>query len=93
MIKLIEESKRHLHNDGYSPQSYSEHRDFAIKNSFILLVSSLQGIVHGLLPFAYPYATSSALIRSFKKLIDSGRHKRELAEIMPEGYILKKHQS
>jgi len=43
------------------------------------------------LPFMFPFSTSSTVISSFKKLIDSGRHRKELKQIIPEDYIYKKH--
>ena len=78
MRNLIQESKKHLENGGMSPQDYKTHRDFALENSFILVIAGLKGIAHGFLPFAYPNVASSTLIRSFKKLVDSGRHKNEI---------------
>jgi len=91
MINLIKISKDHLNNSGASPQSYSEHAIFAIANSAVLIVAGIKGIIHGVLPFMFPFSTSSTVISSFKKLIDSGRHRKELKQIIPEDYIYKKH--
>jgi hypothetical protein len=91
MINIIKASKDHLNNCGENPQTYTEHGIFAIANSLILIIAGTKGIIHGLLPFLFPFATSTTLIKSFKKLVDSQRHSRELQEIMPEDYLYKKH--
>jgi len=88
---LIQVSREHLANNGASPQTYSEHAIFAIANSSVLLLAAIKGIIHGLLPFMFPFSTSSTVIKSFKKLIDSGRHRQELNALIPEDYIYKKH--
>ena len=36
------------------------------------------GIIHGLFPILFPFTTSSWIIRSFAKLVESDRHKEEL---------------
>ena len=91
MRNPIQISREHLNNSGASPQTYSEHAIFAIANSAILIVAGVKGVIHGVLPFLFPFSTSSTVIKSFKKLIDSGRHRQELKTIMPEDYIYKKH--
>lgn len=90
-MNLIKISKDHLNNSGASPQTYSEHAIFAIANSSILLLAAIKGIIHGVLPFLFPFSTSSTVIKSFKKLIDSGRHRQELKALIPEDYIYKRH--
>ena len=87
----IKRSKDHLYNNGQSPQSYYAHCSFAVKNSLILIFGGILGIIHGLLPFLFPFHTSSIVIHSFRKLVDSKRHKHELRELLSEGYLLKKH--
>lgn len=91
MTNLIKISKDHLNNSGASPQTYSEHAIFAIANSAILIVAGIKGVIHGVLPFLFPFSTSSTVIKSFKKLIDSGRHRQELKALIPEDYVYKKH--
>lgn len=78
-------------NDTDNPQTYWEHGKFAATNSAILIWYSIQGIIHAIFPFWFPFTTSSSVIRAFKKLVDSRRHIDELNEIMPEEYLLKKH--
>ena len=87
----IKRSKEHLYNMGENPQSYYSHCMFSVKNSLILIFGGVLGVIHGVLPFLFPYHTSSILVHSFRKLVDSKRHKHELREILPEGYLLKKH--
>ena len=87
----IQSSKDHLYNMGRNPQSYYSHCIFSIKNSSILILGGVLGVIHGLFPFLFQFNTSTIVVQSFKKLVDSNRHKKELQDIMPEGYILKKH--
>jgi hypothetical protein len=79
----------HIRNND-NPQTYLEHGRFAFTNSLILLWGGLIGIVHAIFPWWFPFATSSIVIASMRKLIDSGRHRNELQQLMP-GYILEKH--
>ena len=65
-------------NDSENPQGYWEHGLFAVKNSATLLWYCLLGIVHAAFPFVFKFDTSSAIIRSFKKLVLSNRHGPEL---------------
>ncbi len=77
--------------DTINPQSYWQHGKFAGTNSLILIYYGIQGVIHAFLPFLFPFTTSSAVIRSFKKLVDSKRHIAELNKIIPKGYLIKKH--
>ena len=77
--------------DTVNPQTYWQHGLFAGTNSIILIYYGIQGVVHSVFPFWFPFTTSSAVIRSFKKLVDSKRHIDELNTIMPKGYVIKKH--
>ena len=61
-----------------NPQGYWKHGIFAFINSLILIYAGLIGIVHAIFPFLFPFATSTIVIRSFKKLVSSQRHKKEL---------------
>jgi hypothetical protein len=72
------------------PQTYIEHGKFAIYNSSRLLMASFAGIVHGIFPEFFKFYTSSAIIISCKKLVDSGRHVNEFNKIML-GYINPKY--
>ena len=61
-----------------NPQGYWAHGFFSFTNSMVLLWFCLLGIVHAVFPFIFKFDTSSAIIRSFKKLVKSNRHKSEL---------------
>ena len=61
-----------------NPQGYWKHGIFAFINSLILIYAGLIGIVHAIFPFLFPFATSTIVIQSFKKLVASKRHKAEL---------------
>lgn len=89
---IFENSKLHLENEGQSPQSYTDHCRFACINSAILIYGGVIGVIHGFLPFLFKFQTSSIVIKSMCKLIDSGRHKKEL-RAMSEGYVLQKHMN
>ena len=67
-------------NDTKNPQGYWEHFWFSFTNSVILLWYCLLGIIHAFFPFIFKYNTSSAIIRSFKKLVLSNRHELEFAK-------------
>ena len=49
----------------------------------------LVGIIHGLVPCLFPFSTSSFIIRSFKKLVESRRHREELQQILDYKFIAK----
>ena len=65
-------------NNTENPQTYFEHGRFAFANSLILVFAGLIGMIHAIFPFLFPFATSTIVIKSFKKLVASGRHKAEL---------------
>ena len=71
-----------------NPQGYWSHGIFSIVNSFKGLWYMVAGVIHGLLPCLFPFSTSSYLIRSFKKLVDSNRHKEELHQILDENILV-----
>ena len=77
--------------DTENPQTYFSHWKFGFINSCKLIGAGIVGIIHAFCPWWFPFTTSSIVIRSFKKLVDSNRHKLELNEIMPDGYLNKKH--
>lgn len=74
-----------------NPQSYFKHGKFAFINSVILIFAGIAGMIHAIFPFLFKFTTSTVIIKSFKRLIDSDRHKKELNKQMPAGYINKKH--
>ena len=86
---IIESSKDHLENNE-NPQSYFTHCRFACINSAILIYAGIIGVIHAFLPFLFKFTTSSIVVKSMKNLLDSKRHKKELREIMPNGYLLNK---
>ena len=73
----------------YNPQSYWVHGAFSIFNSTRGLWYMLVGIIHGLVPCLFPFSTSSFIIRSFKKLVESHRHRDELQRILDFEFIQK----
>jgi len=77
--------------DTVSPQTYIEHGKFAFVNSLILVFAGLVGMTHAIFPFLFPFRTSTIIIQSFKKLVDSRRHIEELKKEMPEDYLIDKH--
>ena len=62
----------------YNPQGYWEHGLFSIINSTKGIWYMIAGIIHGIIPCLLPFATSSFIIRSFTKLVNSKRHHEEL---------------
>jgi len=66
------------------PQGYWTHGMFSVVNSIKLVWYALLGIVHGVIPCLFPFNTSSAIIRSFVKLVRSERHKKELERYVTE---------
>jgi len=77
--------------DTEQPQSYFEHGKFAFANSVVLIYAGILGVIHAFLPFLFPFKTSTLVIKAFKKLVDSKRHKEELKKEMKVGYIFKDH--
>jgi hypothetical protein len=77
--------------DTTSPQTYLEHGKFAFTHSVILVYAGILGIIHAIFPFLFPFKTSTIVIKAFKSLVDSKRHKEELKKEMKVGYILKDH--
>ena len=61
-----------------NPQGYWAHGKFSIINSLKGILYMNAGIVHGIFPILFPFTTSSWIIRSFVKLVESNRHKEEL---------------
>ena len=65
-------------NDTDNPQGYWKHGLFAFANCVVLMWYCLLGIIHSVFPFVFKFSTSSAIIRSYRKLILSDRHLPEL---------------
>ena len=65
-------------NSTDNPQGYWEHFLFSSINSMRLMWYAMLGIIHSVFPFMFAFSTSSAIIRSFKKLVESNRHIPEL---------------
>jgi hypothetical protein len=61
-----------------NPQTYLQHAKFASGNSFKLIWAGIAGVIHAIYPPLFPFYTSTRVIRSFKKLVESGRHNDEL---------------
>lgn len=76
--------------DTATPQTYWEHGMFAAKNSFLVAVGGLAGLIHAVIPGVFKFTTSTIVIKSFKKLVDSRRHHDELNEFLP-GYLKDEH--
>ncbi len=74
-------------NSTYNPQGYWSHGLFSIKNSIKGLWYMKLGVIHGLFPYFFAFSTSSYLIRSFKTLVKSERHKDELRQIIDENTL------
>lgn len=70
-------------NDTVNPQGYWRHGVFAFVNSCILLYAGIIGIIHAFFPFLFPFTTSTIVIRSYKKLLDSRRHIAEVERELP----------
>jgi len=65
-------------NSTDNPQGYWEHLLFSFINSARLMWYAMLGIIHAVFPFVFAFSTSSAIIRSFKKIVESNRHTPEL---------------
>ena len=74
-------------NSTSNPQSYCKHGIFAICNSFNLILAGSIGIIHGIFPFIFPFYTSSIVIESFKKILESNRHNNEVLQILGRGIL------
>ena len=65
-------------NDTDNPQGYWAHGKFSVVNSLKGIAYMIAGIAHGVFPIKFPFTTSSWIIRSFVKLVESERLKEEL---------------
>ena len=67
-------------NSTKNPQGYWAHCLFSLTNSMTLMWYCFLGVIHSFFPFVFEFDTSSAIIRSFKKLVKSKRHEPELVK-------------
>ena len=72
-------------NDTDNPQGYCAHGKFSVVNSLKGIVYMLAGVVHGI----FPFTTSSWIIRSFIKLVESERHEEELDKYISSQFVRK----
>lgn len=91
MKKLIKSTFVDHCKETATPQTYWEHLTFAWKNSTMMIIAALAGFVHGLIPALFPFSTARHVIKIFKNIVDSGRHAQDFHDLMPKGYLLKKH--
>jgi len=45
------------------------------------------GVIHGIFPCFFPFATSSWVIRSFIKVVESKRHHNELQQYLSPNFL------
>ena len=74
-------------NDTNNPQGYWAHGKFSVINSLKGIVHMLAGVVHGIFPILFPFTTSSWIIRSFVKLVESERHQDELRKYVSQKLV------
>ena len=72
-----------------NPQGYWEHGAFSVVNSAKGIWYMIAGLIHGILPCLFPFATSSFIIRTFCKLVIGGRHVNELEKYISKEVITK----
>lgn len=77
--------------DTENPQTYWQHGAFAIWNSLRLIWAGIAGVIHGIFPWWFKFYTSTAVIKSFKKLVESRRHKDELEKELGKDFDIWKY--
>ena len=75
-------------NSTNNPQGYWSHGIFSVVNSTMGLVYMIAGIIHGVFPYVFSFATSSWIIKAFIKLVQSERHKKELEKYISSDILL-----
>ena len=45
------------------------------------------GVIHGIFPCLFPFSTSSWVIRSFIKVVESKRHQKELQQYLSPNFL------
>ena len=86
-LSVMKILNRHI-KDTDNPQTYWIHGREAFMNSFKLLMACAAGVLHSVFPWWFKFTTSTAVIKAFKVIVDSKRHRREIQSIMPD-YIKK----
>ena len=71
------------------PQGYWCHAFFSVVNSLKGIWFMILGIIHGILPIAFTFSTSSFIIKSFAALINSERHEEELRKYIDSDTLAK----
>ena len=74
-------------NDTVNPQGYWAHGRFGVLNSIKGIFYMKAGIIHGIFPILFPFTTSSWIIRSFVKLVESERHNDELKKYVSQTVV------
>ena len=78
--------KDHLEATGV-PQTYDEHKDFAVGVSLGMIAAGMKGVIHGHNPKLFPFDGSTTIIKDSRKIIESGRHIEEMIKEGLEEYI------
>ena len=73
--------------DTINPQTYCKHGIFSIVNSGSGIKYMLAGVIHGIFPCLFPFSTSSWVIRSFIKVVESKRHQKELQQYLSSNFL------
>ena len=71
------------------PQGYWCHAYFSVTNSLKGTWYMLLGVIHGILPIAFTFSTSSFIIKSFATLVNSERHEKELRKYIDSDTLAK----
>ena len=74
-------------NETDNPQGYWAHGKFSVTNSLKGIVYMLAGVIHGIFPILFSFTTSSWIIRSFVKLVESERHQDELKKYVSQKLV------
>ena len=76
-------------NSTNNPQGYWTHGSFSVGNSIKGMFAMIAGIIHGIIPILFPFTTSSWIIRSFVKLVNSDRHIEEIEKYVSREVVFK----
>jgi len=70
------------------PQTYWLHAWIAIKYSTILAFGAMCGLIHGILPWLFPFTTSTIIFKSARALMMmSARHDDEVRTIFGSEFL------
>ena len=78
----------HPHSTNQS-QGYWCHGFFSVFNSLKGIWFMILGVIHGILPIAFTFSTSSIIIKSFAALVNSERHEEELRKYIDSDTLAK----